>query len=281
VEEHQFSRRELSAWLVGNCDAFEFEPHTPLKNKVYNVLMEVDLLLGPLVKLGLISHTGLVDGNDGDNKSLVYTSSGRLLGLIIDSFDPDKRLKDNHQIFEAIQSYLSSIKSTKHQFFLHLLTLYHEQDRLDDLTEIVRKVLGRVAYVQYSDLMDIYEVVSVSDFSDLEKAKEFINNWKTALNNLEPWTRNLLLHEIKLEYEARMGDHKELGDASLYEEHRFELRGNPEETALQAKCIKCNIVQNFSDKTSNVVMRNFNRPLHIKCPECNNINCLVIPSLRN
>lgn len=169
VEDHQFSQRELSAWLVGNCDAFEFEPHTPWKNKVYNVLMEVDQLLGPLVKLGLISPTGFVDGNDGNNKLLVYTSSGRLLGFIIDSFDPDKRLKDNHLIFEALQSYHSSNKSTKHQFFLHLLALYHEQDRLDDLTEIVRKVFGRVAYVPYSDLMDIYEIVKVSYFTDLVK----------------------------------------------------------------------------------------------------------------
>lgn len=119
--------------------------------------------------------------------------------------------------------------------------------------------------------------MEVSYFTDLVRANLFLQNWKIALESLEPSVRDVFLHDIKLEYEARMGDHKDL-DPMLYEEYRFELRGNLNETALQAKCIKCNIVQNFSDKTSNVVMRNFNRPLHIKCPACNNLNCLVIPS---
>ena len=104
---------------------------------------------------------------------------------------------------------------------LQLLTLYHEQDRLDDLTEIVRKILERVAYVPCTDLLDIYEVVGVIYFSNLEKAKVFINNWKTAMNNLEPFLRNLFLYNIKLEYEARMADHRDLGDPILYEEYRF------------------------------------------------------------
>lgn len=66
----------------------------------------------------------------------------------------------------------------------------------------------------------------------------------------------------------------------LYEEYRFELKGNPEETALQARCNICDIVQNLSYMTSDLMIRNLNdKPLTIKCPSCNNVNCLVIPSL--
>ena len=280
-EDNKFNQKELSVWLVNNSNTFEFESRTPTKTKSYKVLREIEPLLRQLIKLGLISQIGLEREKNGTNEFalLKYTAAGRLLALIINNSDLDKRIKDNHKIYDILRTYHSSNKSSGHQFLLQLLTLYHEQDRLDDLTEIVRKILERVAYVPCTDLLDIYEVVGVIYFSNLEKAKVFINNWKTAMNNLEPFLRNLFLYNIKLEYEARMADHRDLGDPILYEEYRFKLRGNSEETALQAKCIRCNIVQNLSDKTSKVVVRDFNRPLDIKCPSCNNLNCLVIPSL--
>jgi phage FluMu protein Com len=157
--------------------------------------------------------------------------------------------------------------------------VYYHQNNLDDLTEILRRVLVKVVYIPIIDLMDVYEIVQISYFADLAKANFFLQNWNAALNNLEPSVRELVLYDIKLVYEARMGNNKDLGDPMLYEEYRFELRRNAEEAALQAKCTKCNIVLNLSDKTSKIVTRNFNRPLHIRCPECKNINCLVIPSL--
>lgn len=172
----------------------------------------------------------------------------------------------------------SSNKSSKHQFFLQLLTIYYQQDRLDDMTRIIRKALEKVDYVQITDLMDIYEIVSVTYFTDLEKARVFASNWKSALNNLDPSTKNLFLYDMKLVYEERMANHKDLGDPLLFEGYRFELREDPEETALQARCIKCDIVQNLSYKTSNLTIRSLNnKPLNIKCPNCGVDNCMVVP----
>ena len=174
----------------------------------------------------------------------------------------------------------SSNKSSKHQFFLQLLTIYYQQDRLDDMTRIIRKALEKVDYVQITDLMDIYEIVSVTYFTDLEKARVFASNWKSALNNLEPSTKNLFLYDMKLVYEERMANHKDLGDPLLFEGYRFELREDPEETALQARCIKCDIVQNLSYMTSDLTIRSLNdKPLTYQMSECGDVTAWLFPFL--
>jgi hypothetical protein len=280
-KNREFSQIELSDWVADNCSFFEFDRNTPKRYKRHKVSTEIEPLLGAPIELGLITQTESGRETNGIHgyDILQYTTSGQLLALIIDSFNQDRRLADNHKIYEILQSYYSSNKSSKHQFFLRLLTAYHQQDRLDDMTEIVRKVLDRVTSVP-CDLMDLYEIVKITYFTDLEKAKVFLSNWKTAMDNLEPFTRNLLLHDIKLEYEARMMNHKDLGDAVLYEDYRFELMGHPESVALQGRCIKCSIVQNLSYSTSKVLIRNLSdRPLGIKCPNCGDNNCIVIPTL--
>ena len=278
----RFNLAELSDWLADYCDSFGFEKNTPKKTKRYKVSREIGALLQPLAELGLISQTGSEGERNVTNESntLQYTTSGLLLTLILDSFDLERRLEDNRKLYEILQAHHYSNKSSKHQFFLALLKVYHQQNNLDDMTDIVRTVLEKVAYIPVIDLMDIYEIVKIGYFADFKKANLFIQNWKTALENLEPAIRNIFLHDIKLECEARMGDHIDLGDPVLYEEYRFESRGNPQWTALQTRCNKCGIVRNLSYKTSDLMIKNLNnKPLTIKCPSCNNSNCLVIPSL--
>ena len=150
------------------------------------------------------------------------------------------------------------------------------------MTENRKKGTRKSRLCSITDLMDIYEIVSITYFTDLEKARVFVSNWKSALNNLDPSTKNLFLHDIKLVYEEQMANHKDLGDPLLFEDYRFELRENPEETALQARCIKCDIVQNLSYKTSNLTIRSLNnKPLNIKCPTCGIDNCMVVPIFGN
>ena len=278
----QFTQTELSDWLADDCNSFDFDRNTPKRYRRDKVSREIGALLQPLVELGLISQTGPKHTRNGTNEfiSLQYSTSGLLLALIIDSIDLERRIENNRKIYEILHSHYSSNKSSKHQFILRMLTIYHQQDNLDDMTEIVREALEKVDYIPLSDLMDIYEIVKISYFPYFEKANLFIQNFKTALNNLEPFIKNLFLHGIKLEYEASMANYKGLGDPMLYEEYRFELKGNPEETALQARCNICDIVKNLSYMTSDLMIRNLNdKPLKIKCPSCNNVNCLVIPSL--
>jgi hypothetical protein len=236
--------------------------------------------------MGLICHIGSEAEKNGTSQFAVYRYStpGRLLALIIDSIDQEHRIQANHKIYEVLQLHHSFNKSSKYQFFLQLLTIYHLQDRLDDMTEIIRKALEKINYIPITDLMDIYEIVTVTYFTDLEKARVFLSNRKSALNNLDPYTKNLFLYDIKLVYEERMANHKDLGDPSLFEDYRFDLRGDPKETALQARCIKCDIVQNLSYKTSDLTIRSLNnKPLGIKCPNpnCGFDNCLVVPIFVN
>lgn len=280
----KFNELELSTWLVKNCNVFDFEPGTPTKSKPYKVLREIGPLLGPFVEIGLIYQIGSEPEKNGTGQFAVYRYStpGQLLALIIDSIDLVHRIQANYKIYEILQLHHSSNKSSKHQFFLQLLTIYHQLDRLDNMTEIIRKVLERVKYIPIRDLMDIYEIVSVTYFTDLEKAKVFVSNLKGALNNLDPSAKNLFLYDIKLVYEERMANHKDLGDPLLFEGYRFDLRGSPEETALQARCVKCNIVQNLSYKTSNLMIRSLNdQPLNIRCPNCDAGNSLVVPIFTN
>jgi hypothetical protein len=288
-EDTKFNEKELSDWLVSSCNAFEFEPGTPKKNKPYKVLREIGPSLGPLIKMGLIYHIGSEPEKNGTSQFAVYRYStpGRLLALIIDSNDQEQRIKANHKIYEIIRLHHSSNKSSKHQFFLQLLTIYHQQDRLDDMTEIIRRALEKINYIPITDLIDIYEIVTVTYFTNLEKASVFLSNWKIALNNLEPSIRSIFLLNIKLDFETEMGDCKDLGDPILYENSRFDLREDPDETALQARCNKCDIVQNLSYKTSDLInlmirrLRLNDKPLTltIKCPSCNAFDCLVIPCL--
>ena len=282
-ENKEFNQKELSDWLADNSNSFDFERNTTKKYRRDKVSKEIGSLLEPLVKLDLINQKGSEYEKNRTNEFVIlqYTTVGLLLALIIDSFELECRLKDNRRIYEILHAYHSSNKSSKHQFFLGLLKIYYQQDSLDDLTEIVRKALERSAFVPCRNLMDIYEIVSVSYFT-MEKAIVFRDNWQSALSKLEPFSRDLLLHNIKLEYEEQMGNHKDLGDPMLYEEYRFELRRNPEETALQARCMKCDVVQNLSYKTSNLMIRSLNnKPLDIKCSKCGVDNRMVVPIFGN
>jgi hypothetical protein len=81
VEQNiQFDQTELSNWLADNYSFFGFDRNIPKKVKRYKILEEIDLLLEPLINLGLINVTI-------KNGSIVlqYTIAGRLLALIIDS----------------------------------------------------------------------------------------------------------------------------------------------------------------------------------------------------
>jgi hypothetical protein len=279
-EDDKFNEKDLSLWLVSNCKAIEYEPGTPTKNKTYKVLKEIGPSLEPLEEIGLIYQLGSEPEINGTGQFAVYkySTSGRLLALIIDSIDSEHKIRNNHKIYEILKLHYSSNKSSKRQFYLQLLTIYHQQDRLDDMTEIIIKELEKVDYIPVRDLLDIFEIVTITYFADLDRARVFVSNWKSALNNLDPSTKNLFLYDIKLVYEERMANRKDLGDPLLFEDHRFDLRGKPEETALQARCIKCDIVQNLSYKTSNVIIRSLNdRPLDIRCPICDADNSLVVP----
>lgn len=208
VEENkQFNQTDLSNWLADNYSFFGFNRNIPKRVKRYKILEEIDLLLEPLLNLGLINKIT----NNG-SVLLQYTIAGRLLALIIDSFDLERRIEDNRKIYEILKSHNSPNKPSKNQFFLALITVYHHQNILDDLTEILRRILVKAVYIPIIDLMDVYEIVQISYFGDLVKANLFLQNWYIALNNLEPLARELFLYDIKLVYESRMGDNKDLGD---------------------------------------------------------------------
>jgi hypothetical protein len=276
----QINQKELSDWLAHNCSSFEFAPHTPERNKWYKVLKDKDAALGleQLKRLGLIRQIGALEGNGTDVFAILqYTDSGRLLALIIDNeYTAHKALKE---IYEILLLYHSSNKSSQYQFALRLLTIYYKQGRLEDLTEVVRNILERVTFVQYTDIRDIYRIIKISYFIDKVKAQVFLDNWKKAMNDLDPITRNLLLHDIKLESEARMADYEDIEEAASYEYHRFELRGNPKELALQGRCTRCSVIQNLSYNTKTFLVSLNDKPLDIKCPNCGENNCIVIPSL--
>ena len=167
----QFNQKELSVWLADNCNSFDFDRNTPKRYKKDKISREIGMLLEPLLELGLISQSRLERERIGTNESVVlqYTTAGLLLALIIDSVELERRLKDNRKIYEILHSHYSSDKSSKHQFILRMLTIYHQQDNLDDMTEIVRLALEKVDYIPLSDLMDIYEIVKISYFPYFEK----------------------------------------------------------------------------------------------------------------
>ena len=236
-ENKQFNQKELSDWLADNTNSFDFERNTPRKYRRDKVSMEIGSLLEPLIKLGLISQTW-PESESNVKKELIllrYTKAGLLLAHIIDNFDLERRLEDNRKIYEILQTYHSVNKSSKHQFFLNLFKIYYKQDNLDDLTEIIRKALEVADHIPVTDLMDIYEIVTVIYFNDIEKARNFISNWKTALNNLKPSIRNIFLYDIKLECEAKMGDCKDLGDPVLYENYIFDLEGGSRKDSISNK----------------------------------------------
>jgi hypothetical protein len=71
-ENRQFDLTELSNWLADNYSFFGFDRNIPKKVKKYKILEEIDLLLEPLINLGLISKRK--NGSVG----LQYTLTGQL-----------------------------------------------------------------------------------------------------------------------------------------------------------------------------------------------------------
>ena len=207
--EREFKDRELTRWLLENnqelIDYYEGPPnnHVPKNTRVEYRTERVKGCVQDLIHLGLMQETGSTPAEKGGTRPVAlygYAANGRLLGCLVESFEPKHREKACNDAFNILQSALttelSKHKPPSHEKFL--LTLYKKykdrgvfeeffMDRLKDTLEPhyeIKNKRGMWEMGHHNFLITI---------GDPNKLNLLGNLWEETFDEMTPDVRKLLL----------------------------------------------------------------------------------------
>lgn len=126
----------------------------------------------------------------------------------------------------------------------------------------------------------LLERLDLEYFGDTEKAKLYAKLLLEVLSEIDPNIRQLLFHDIKLQYQEAMRRGIKVYHSD-FERRCFELRDRADRIVLETKCLNCDSYF-LTDWSIMHYIRRSNLTPHIplygvKCSECNHNNCIIVP----
>jgi hypothetical protein len=185
----------------------------------------------------------------------------------------------SQEIYTILDSKLKENSSSYDMFFSLLFNKYMQKGLfIEFLFDVFIYRLTQGKEVMTTD--NLFAGLDLRAFADPRKAKLHAEMLVEALNELDPDLRQLLFHDLKLEYQEAMRSGVKIYHSD-FEHGCFDLRDRPDMIVLEGKClnchsyllIKCQIM--YYIKKSNLSPRT---PISgIKCSECKEDNCILIP----
>lgn len=182
-------------------------------------------------------------------------------------------------IYNTFISHLKEDASSYAIFYSALFKKYMQKGVFTEfLIDVLLYRLTNGKQVMTKD--DLFASMDLRSFADPKYAKRHAIMLLDVLKELDPNVRQLLFHDIKLQYQEAMRRGIKVYHSD-FERCCFELRDRPDMMFLEGKClnchsyllIKCQIM--YYLKKSNLSPRT---PISgIKCSECKEDNCILIP----
>jgi hypothetical protein len=133
-------------------------------------------------------------------------------------------------------------------------------------------MLGRHGFSYHLMLIPRYNIDSSIDFQSL---------WNDSLAELEPKTRELIFHHMKLEIERKA--EAECHAFGVYEKQRLETKNRPDWVSVEGHCVNCGRYTQCSfrlDKYLDMIYEAFpNGVIVIACLVCKKDGSLEFPIL--
>jgi hypothetical protein len=241
--DNPFRHWDLAEWLMNNNNEFINRykgSHITISNRIEHTQNRTKDSLKDLVDLGLIVDAGQTKIKKGTATTSLYlfTDTAYLVAWVIEGFDSNKRETADNEIYNLFDSNYKRISSPSSYdiFNWALYRKYKEKGVFGSF--VVDEFRDRLdSNIQTRDMQALFQRIGVIYNSNINKAVFFVDLWNETLDELEPESRNLVLHHIKLEIERRMEDRAE--DLGSYEKTRFDTRNSYDLVAVQGNCKKC------------------------------------------
>lgn len=204
---------------------------------------------------------------------------GYVIALLIELLELGKRKSISQQIYDIFDSYLKDDTSFYATFYSLLFKKYMQNGIFDEF--LIDVLLYRLTQVQGLITKDnLFASMDLRTFADPKKARIHAKILLDTLDELDPNIRQLLFHDIKLQYQEAMRRRLKIYHRD-FEQRCFELRDQPDVIILEAICLNCDSYLLIDCQTIYYIKKSNLSPhtpiLGIKCSECKQDNCILIP----
>lgn len=213
--------------------------HTPIRTRIEHTQERTKDKLKDMIAFGLIQVVGetKVEKGTGTTPLYQYTVDGHLLVWILESIDPKKRENANDEIYNWFQAKHTQDSSASNVFSLALFRKFKEKGLFGDF--VVGSLRRRFHSADKTkDEIALFQRMGVYYIDDEKKSEFFVDLWDETLNEMDPHTKKLLLHYIKLDMERKMLDGSK--NPENFENRRFELRDRYDMVTVEGVCKNCN-----------------------------------------
>lgn len=239
---NQFSIYSATGWLIKNYsksrDDFRDSKLTPDRK----IQAKFDGVEGKVKRLAYLDLIEQITENSKSNATYYrFTESGYMLAWIFESFDENKRMAANNQIYRILQRNASYDQSSYDIFGSLEYKKYMEKGVFDELyTSVLRNTISQ-SNRQINTMKDLLTLSPLPSFNDENHAKLYLEVWQEAFNELpNEETRNYCLYWLKLRIEELM-ETTPVKNIKDFEELRFDLRSNYDTLALEGTCSNCHL----------------------------------------
>lgn len=298
-----FKFTKMAKWLLEKSPPLrdEFKDSDSHMRKSYRLIRKrpfIEKRLDNLIIAGLVEKKGTTKAEKGQTEIPLFalTKTGHFVGLIIrharleckiiaamKKKDANKRqalMKEINEVDEVLFNYLQNLlQSSKDAYsvialFSNYLTKLKEKKGLGPFISHIVEVLQYELPI--SDLATLLRHAIRLNIKNENTRRTLWSLWNETLQELDPRTKELVLYQLKLEFEERIEN--KVQDPKSFEIERFEKRADPYHIVTQTACKNCGRVEygtlNYLEYRSRLTQIGLNEPLLETCPECKNIDSL-------
>ena len=286
-----FRDRDLASWLLRSylefINDYRSRPHNQMNpaSKVNRVLKRIKNLMDDLCDLDLIKHDKVetIIGTTDTFSVYCYIFLGYIIALFIELTEPGKRDSASQKLYDILDSQLSSqVRTDVSSYAKFNSLLFKKYMQKGIFYELLNDVfLYRLTLENEVITKDnLFASIDLRAFADPKKAKFHAQVLLEALKELEPYTKLLFFHDLKLKYQEAMRREIKFFHRD-FERQCFKLRELENIVVLETRCQNCDAYYLVNWRILDYIERSNLYPETpvpgLVCPECNQDNCIAVP----
>jgi hypothetical protein len=233
-------------------------------------------VLRDLRTLGLIRIAGTEKAKKVNTivRTYEYTKGGQLLALIIKSLDAKHRENAINEIYDIAVKAFSSQNDSSSITISRFLAKCVKNSVFDRLVELMCSIVNLDPDPKLASIVDLFRYIFNSNFRDSQVQGELSCLWFETVQELDPDTRKIQIHQLKLDLERKFANNQE-GVRRQYEELRFKLRQDYEKIALEGDCLNCKYSGSVELHYTEYFKIINGKAMAARCPQCGTQNLLI------
>lgn len=286
-DDKSFRLWKLTKWLLeANTEFINYFKELSTRNytvanRIENRLPRIKSKVEDLVNLGLIAEIGPAKESKGTGTTTIYefTIVGKIVAWIIESMNIHKRQYAIDELYNLFQNNFKGNPSSTDTFNSIFYQKCKEYGLFENFIDRYRELLESETLI--INTASFFQRLLIVPKPSTNSKMDLWTLWYDSVSQLDPRTKYLLFHHIKLEIEKRAEG--ECHAFREFEKVRFETRKNPSFVALEGYCKNCSFYTPAALKLNEYIEQVLNGyhtgVILVACPNCNNNDSLEFPIL--